>query len=479
MIRPSRRPTTTAQLMRHGINTPQTVAALAVLGLFACGSLMVMQDDSWWHLRCGELIWRTGTVPDRDPFSFTLPAEAHWPNHEWLAQVLFFGLYSLGGLPLLNLLGGVVMALTGAFLLAAMRGPMERRFALLMLALPWMISSLSVRPQIFTLLGLALTLHCLARRRYWPLPLVFLVWANLHGAVSIGGAVLVVAAIVQAAIGPLRSIPILIATALSGAATLVTPMGFELLLFPLESVARLRVLGLTEWMPPGISQWQDLYFWLLLAGFLGIAALRGSRVRRVSTAQTIAAAGLLAILSAMSARNIPLFLMAAAVATSRMFPIHADVRSDRPARKNLAVAGVFTGATFGALALAFVMPLKRLDWEPLRREAIAAIRETPGPMFNTYNTGGYLLWFVPERPVFVDSRQDPYPIDFLVELTKAQRTGDPGTLFDRFRLRSALLERHWPLVKTLRDLGWSTRYADDRWVILSAEPDGRRLAATR
>lgn len=478
MIRPCRRPTTVAQHMRLGINTPQTIAVLAVLGLFACGSLMVMQDDSWRHLRCGELIWRTGAVPDRDPVSQTLTAEARWPNHEWLAQALFFGVYSVGGLPLLNLLGGAVTALTGAILLAAMRGPMELRFALLMLALPWWISSLSVRPQIFTLLGLALTLHCLARRRYWPLPFIFLVWANLHGAVSIGVAVLLVAAIIQAAIGPRRSIPILIATALSGAAALLTPTGLQLPRFSLELVARLRVLGLTEWMPPGIGQWQDVYFWLLLAGFLSIAALRGSRVRRVSTAQTIAAAGLLAILAVMSAGNIPLFLMGAAVATSRMFPIHADVRSDRPARKNLAVAGLFGAATIGALVFAFSMPLKRLDWRPFSREAIAAIRDAPGPMFNTYNTGGYLRWFVPERPVFVDSRPDPYPIDFLVELTRARRTGDPGTLFDRFRLRSALLERHWPLVSTLRDLGWSTRYADDRWVILSAEPDGRRVAAT-
>lgn len=468
---------TLTHILRRGLDTPETLAVLAVLGLFACGALMVMQDDSWWHLRCGELIWRSGSVPEHDSFSFALTPDDYWPNHEWLAQLLFFGAYSLGGLPLLNILGGLVTAATGALLLAAMRGPVERRFCLYMLGLPWLVSSLSVRPQIFTMLGLAATLYCIGWRRYWPLPLIFFVWANLHGAVAIGGAVLIVACIVQACIAPSRAIPIVVATAFAGMATMLTPMGLRLLAFPLESVARLHVLGLSEWLPPGFSSWQDLYFWLLLAIFLALATCRGARVRRTSTAQLIAAAGLLAILAASSARNVPLFLMAAMTAASRLFPIHADVARDRPARKNLAVAGAFAIGVGAALAISFALPLKRLDWRPLPPAAIEAIRQSPGRMFNTYNSGGYLIWFVPERKVFVDSRQDPYPLNLLLATAQAQRSGDPGTLFDQYHLRSAFIERKWPLARTLRDLGWVTCYADERWVLLSADPAAKRVAA--
>src|SRR5712692_3527891 len=81
--------------------------ALFFLGIGFAACLMPAQSDTWWHLRAGEEIWRTGSVPMRDSFSHTVNA-GYWPDHEWLTQALFYGLYRLGGLRLLTGVGACI-----------------------------------------------------------------------------------------------------------------------------------------------------------------------------------------------------------------------------------------------------------------------------------------------------------------------------------------------------------------------------------
>ena len=52
--------------------------------------------DLWWHLKTGEIIWTTHTIPTTDLFSYTTNHHA-WIPHEWLVQVLICGAYRWGG----------------------------------------------------------------------------------------------------------------------------------------------------------------------------------------------------------------------------------------------------------------------------------------------------------------------------------------------------------------------------------------------
>ena len=52
--------------------------------------------DMWWHLKTGEIIWTTHTIPTTDLFSYTTNHHA-WIPHEWLAQLLIYGAYRWGG----------------------------------------------------------------------------------------------------------------------------------------------------------------------------------------------------------------------------------------------------------------------------------------------------------------------------------------------------------------------------------------------
>jgi hypothetical protein len=53
--------------------------------------------DVWWHLKTGELIAAGGgAIPKVNLYSFTAPLSP-WVTHEWLSQVVLYGIFSLFG----------------------------------------------------------------------------------------------------------------------------------------------------------------------------------------------------------------------------------------------------------------------------------------------------------------------------------------------------------------------------------------------
>jgi hypothetical protein len=108
---------------------------------------------------------------------------------------------------------------------------------------------------------------------------------------------------------------------------------------------------------------------------------------------------------------------------------------------------------------------------PVSREAAVAIRACPGPIYNHYDVGGFIIWFVPEQKVFLDSRQDPYPIQLVQAQDEAERTGVFRELFDRYHIRCAVLEPASVAVQGLHRIGWQETYRDKRWVVLTPPKD--------
>ena len=60
-------------------------------------ALIPAQNDSFWHLRAGADIWRTGHVPQVDSYSYTVAGAPPWPDHEWLWQAFVLSPPSPGG----------------------------------------------------------------------------------------------------------------------------------------------------------------------------------------------------------------------------------------------------------------------------------------------------------------------------------------------------------------------------------------------
>jgi hypothetical protein len=471
------------------------------LGAVAC--LMPAQSDTFWHLRAGAEIWNTLRVPLDEHYSFTA-AGRFWPNHEWLWQLVSFGLVRAGGFPLLTAVSAAIVIGAIAIVYDLMVGPPRERFVLLLLGVPLAGCVWALRPQIVSLLFLALLVRLLARKRFGWLPGLFVVWANVHGAVALGGAVLcavAATALLRARAGDRsdrrRAGALLVLVPACALATALTPMGFGLWTYIGTSMALSRATRIDEWQPAYPTGPVEIGFLLLAAAFIGLLVWRWRRLARAgwSDIACVAAALVVLPLALRAVRNIPPFLLLALPAASRllgpefrfarvrgraagtptpdaatglaMSPRATDGPGDHP-RLNAILLGAVTLAEIAIVAVAWRTPDPRLGWQPLSTGAIEAARACPGPLYNRYYDGGYLIWFSPDRPVFVDSRQDPYPLPLLLEQEALEAGGPYRPVFDRYGITCALLPAGAPLAARLRADGWRPRFDDVRWSVLYA-----------
>lgn len=454
---PARRP--------RGLTFDQLALGALFVMLFARAAQAPAQNDTWWHLRSGQDIWR-GVLPTVERWSSTAHGRA-WPDHEWFSEAIFYALHQIGGMPALALLVACVATATFALVWRLMVGPVLRRGALVFLTLPVTLIVASLRPQVFSLLLLVVTVTLLARGRFAWLPVVFLLWANLHGAVVVGG-VVVAAVLVTAFVWErTRARPLLVWAAFAGVATLLTPLGTGIvgLVFGMSNEA-----DIIEWEPAWRSMPAGLVFGAVaLFTAAGVVMIRRRRAFEWSDRVLVATAVAVLPMAVRYSRVMPMFVVVALPLLARGWDAWRPARprrDDRHVLHGAMLAGVVVVAV-AWVGAAWSGPSANLDWEPLPSSAVAAVRECDGPLYNRFDDGAYLLWFAPAVPVFIDSRVDPYPDDFLREHIRDEASGDYHATFDRYRIRCALLPPVSATARALQRDGWRLTYADDRWLVLS------------
>ena len=459
--------------------------AMLFVGLMVSACLIPAQSDTWWQLRTGEEMWRSGQVMLRDEFTFTVNGQ-HWPNHEWLTQVIFYGVYSAGGFPLLTLL--CASAVTGAWVIVSRLtpGPMIVRVALIGFGAMLSSPAWCLRPQVMTLTMCAVTLAMLVRRRYlWWLPLVFLLWANMHGAVALGG-VLVIASWISVAIHDRPALPrMTVIGFLCLVATASTPLGLSLWLEVPDSLQRLKDYGVIEWRAPSITNPQDLPFWGIAAAVAVLAIVKRRTLATSYEALTLVlSSAFIFVLGTRSLRNVAPFVICAMPTIGALIDGSLPARAPRPESEKKLRLNALTFATVTAGAVLFVTiawskPLPRLAWQPLSATAIAAIDSCPGRLYNRYDEGGYLIWFMRHRKVFLDSRQDPFPRELVLGHIELERTGNYREMFERFDIGCALSQGSSPLGQALARDGWTSTTAGGSWKVFRRPERPAAIAAAR
>lgn len=432
------------------------------IGVLAC--LAPAQGDTWWLLRAGQEIWTTGVVPVTDTYSYTA-AGRPWPNHESLTEAIFYLMFRAGGLPLLTLMCAVLIV--GAWVLSwrFTRGPFELRFLLFATSLTACVGSWALRPQVFTMAAIVSVAALLATGRWWWLPPIIVVWTNLHGAVALG--LVAIFAVLLVETWRLRRVPtrLTLAAAACVLSTLISPLGPGLWTFIVESMERSRVNQIIEWRAPDFTP--TLWIFWVVAAALPIVAFRSRRHLDAQTLRWTAISLALLPLAARAVRNVPIFLLVAvpaltAAASARRGPETART----PRGENLRVNGaLLVGAVaIGVLvvALSWRASIQQLGWHPVSPGAVEAVTTCPDPIYNTFEQGGALIWFLPGRQVFIDNRQDPYPAELLRRSRIAEQTGDYADLFEEFGVRCAVLPADSPIIAALgADPNWTRTFRDD------------------
>lgn len=469
------------------------LAVLTVAAVFAMAARAPLDTDTLWHLRAGEWQIEHRALLRTDLFSWSRVGEA-WINHSWLSQIVLYGAYVALGDVGLALYTAVLAAAGMALVYRISEGSaLVRAFAVALAgaaaAVFW-----SPRPQMmsFLLSTVVLTLLWAYRRghdRLWLIPPIMMLWANLHGGFALGFILLVLAGLgeglrwlvegvlrggaADAERPTLRPVLRLVEVGLvSAAAVAVNPYGVQMLTYPFRTVG-IGVLRdyIQEWAAPNFHQPQTWPFIWLLLGTLIVA---GFSPRRLDWRDAVMVGGT-AYAALLAGRNIALFAVVAAPVLS----LHAeawlaahDIRFDlrRPPQGTAVLINWMLLALIGA-AVVFKMSVAlnpqtveqaRRDLLPVGAVAYLEARQPPGPLFNSYNWGGYLIWAARDYPVYVDGRTDLYDDDLLqVYLEVALARPGWEEQLDEMGANTVLVETDSPLAQVLRlSKGWQLVYRD-------------------
>jgi hypothetical protein len=361
----------------------------------------------------------------------------------------------------------------------------------------------AARPYLISYLLFAIFFYLLEKNfkedkgNLWLLPVLMIVWVNSHGG-FLAGFILWSPYFVQAVfnwgiekrINPGEDLVALQKrlTNLLGiglamlAGSLVNPQGYKLWYLPFKTVSRqAEQLFIAEWQSPDFHNATLLPFaWMLI---LTLMILGGSK-KRLNLYEILLIAGF-GLLSLVSVRNIFFFVIIAPAILSKMgrvlffelgsdLNIRLDLDFSKPPSRAGGMLNIFLVVLVSLVALMRVVSFlprsvnqeELSDQFPVAATEFIKARKPQGRMFNTYNYGGYLIWSLPEYPVFVDGRADLHQDEIILTWYRVINGSDEWkNVFKEWDIGFVLVEPGVPILADLNDNGWTTIYEDDLAVI--------------
>ena len=414
---------------------------LVVLGLYACALLLRLPSqiaqDSWLALLSGREVAEHGLPSVERQFIQTAGRE--WIDQQWLGQLwLYWAERAAGTRGALLLHASAALGATGLALGAARRlGASARSVAwVAILAVPAIaFVSWQMRTQSFALVFFVVALWLLAadsqarsRRVWWVLPLLVL-WANVHGSVTLGAGLVGLRGLLDLLARGYRVRGMALGAAALGA-IFVSPYALDLPDYYRSTLFNSSFATVVEWMPATPEFITAPFFALAFVS----ACLAGAHFRALGPF-ALAVLAILLLGSLLAVRNTVFFAYAALVlmplATERALPASDAVP---PRRVGLSVGCAALAAT---ALVAIGVAAQGDDWFEQRfparvtdAVADAARADPPARVYAQDRWADWLVWKHPELAGRV-----AYDVRF--ELLKPREIRD----FTRFNSR---IGRAWP-----------------------------------
>jgi hypothetical protein len=480
------------------------VAAFFFLVVLPIAAIPVIDGDAYWHIRAGETVIDTMTVPRTDTWSI-VGEGMRWVSQDWLSNVVLASVWRLGHLgPSVASAIWAALVVIGFWILwravkirrpeAGWLGRMVWFGAALIVA----GATIGVRVQVVDLPLAALVIlvlwsYLVTRHRAWllVLPALAAAWANLHAGwpfiFILGGAVVVgegfdrlldrrftIATLTWRENGWLTA-----SLAVSLAAIAVNPNGVTLYVYPFQTsaIAAHRDF-LAEWQAPDIATFTGQAF--VVFTLLFVVPVIALAIRRMRLADAFLLFGLTAM-AASAARFLIAAPLVATVAVLYAEPLLAETGIGRRFGRMLRRLGTVRPGLSpinGVLVAVMIVLGLGVTWARINPGAQAALiaknmpvaavswilAHDPGARpFNQYSWGGYLGLMRPEDPIYIDGRSDIYgdaPIRRYAETVRLER--NPQMVFDADRIDYVLFDVHQPLARWLDESRqWRRVYADD------------------
>lgn len=449
-----------------------TIGALAFHYKFC-----VLDPDIWWHLKVGDWILDHHAVPHTGILSRTA-ANRPWVAYSWGYEVLLSRAYAWFGLIGIGVYGTlltIVVVYASYWMLRRLSGNFWIACIGAAIVCSAFLFNGMPRPFFFSIALFAITLALLLEANrsanikllYW-LPLIFLMWANLHiqfiyGLFLVG--LFVGVNLVQRLVQSLRlapdflQAPSLPPTSLSiiGIACVAATLGGPYFYHPYQVVleyskAKFTYSVILELQPltfRGASHFIELF--LTAAGFFAVGWKKKLDLFKLAllTAATV--------IAYRTMRDAWFICLPAAACIADAMASDQNVlriRFTETWREKLAVAAT-AAVLLALLANGLGFTQRELDRAISSQYPVNAVNflrrnPPPGPLYNALNWGGFLMWYMPQYPVSVDGRNDLYGDDLDKTFFDSQN-GEKSYQTDPYLNESGvvLLSSDLPLAKLL------------------------------
>lgn len=439
--------------------------------VFILGITQIIESDTFWHVKTGEIIVKNLSIPRTDPFTFTMEGEP-WADTEWLSQVVFYAVHALAGFNGLIIFKAFIIAMAYLVLYFWRSDTPLLTFPLILLIAAASRLNFYERPKIFTFLFLAVFLVIIERyregkgRSLLALPALMVPWANLHPG-CVFGLILygtIVLGEVVKRIGSGRWLPeedilsrrklrnLTVFFILTGLASFANPNTYRIYSFLYSHVGN-EAIGkafVSEYLPLSFSDSSTSFPLFLMIGLAGLTLAGIAVARKKSDLTPLLLLPVFGVPALYMRRFVAEFFIAGSPAflwalRSVFLPL-TFTRALAPLRSVVLIALAFT-------PLPLYLHIKATDYYhflglgihhqfyPDKAMEFMDSAGITGNIFNSQNYGGPLIFrYYPRRKVFMDTRHISYEI-LLPRLSQAMQNASRfDMLLSLYKIDAALVE---------------------------------------
>lgn len=432
-----------------------------IVGLVALFKGTMQVCDYFWHVKIGEYIVSTGNIPREGIFSwYAIENKLPWISQEWLSEVilyinnLIFGIN--GGVIFTIVTAIIIVSLVIIFNYKAVSKDTTISFLWFLCGIIILCRTANPRPHMLSFILFTLTIYILldfrknpVSKKIWFIPLISLLWANIHGGSSnlpyTIAILILLSGLVDFKFGKINATKLskkqitklIIIIVVSFLALFINPHGFEIIKYPYINMADGTMLNIvSEWRSPDIKNMADIIIFVMI---VMIAIILISTLDEIDFTELL----LLGAFVYLTFKSIRFSILLFIVATFIIFK-YIKIRHSEKDRIN---AVIILGLVVVSMSLIFIIgsPKSKIQVS-LSNEIIEYVKkEKPKRLFNDYNFGSYLIYN--DIPVFVDGRADIYSkycLEDYVAIYNLKNT-DVDKLIDEYKFDMFVIPKDAPL----------------------------------
>lgn len=396
---------------------------------FMFSTSKIIDYDFWFHYTAGEHFVTNGVIPNTPIFSwYGIQENLPWVSHEWLFGVIIYYIYNLVGESGLYLVAPTMLGLVVALVIYLFRDIFKKNYALSILGILVVAAIAKMgaapRPQLFAYILTTVLFFILKKdseedsKIIWTLPLLTIVWTNVHG----GSYILLHAFLFLNIMMHLFDFKLgkivfvrhdrkrlyrrLIVLLLCIVVIPLNAHGFDMVMYPFSNFGdSVMQSAISEWSSPDLKISSHIKIYLMMAIVLCALITTKKDIKPIDMLTTFT----YIFLTARSFRfALQMALVVLPIALSYTDSIDEWFKLTKEKLVTFTLCFLVCISTFGT-----VISVTNTIADPINMsvfpsdEILEVVKETnPKKLLNGYNEGGYLIF--KDVDVFIDGRADIY-----------------------------------------------------------------------